>query len=153
MQCPSVAPSEGVVSGQLCDREQCSSSRRLRRPLCGMKLHDVDGSIRRPFVYIHPRLNCAGQVASAACPLPSESPDGSQFETVPLSNTGDSTGMQRNTLRAPDRSTRSVLAWVRSSGPMRSAADEPTTLYGSVGYNLIRIDGDLATAVRRTDEI
>gem|GEM_PF-4536897 len=148
-----MSPSEGALFGQLRGREQSSCSRRLRRPPCGMKLHDVDGSIRRPFVYIHPRLNCAGQVALAACPLSSESPDGSQFETVPLSNTGDSTGMQRNTLRAPDRSTRLVLAWISDSGPMRSVADEPMTLYGSVGYNLIRIDGDLATAVRRTDEI
>ena len=44
-----------------------------------------------------------------------ESPDGSQFKTVPLSTTGRSTGMQQNTPRAADRSNRSALAWIEWS--------------------------------------
>ena len=48
-----------------------------------------------------------------------ESPDGTQIEPTPLSTTGRSTGMQQNTLRAQDRSTRSALALDRVVGTRR----------------------------------
>jgi len=75
-----------------------------------------------------------------------ESPDGTQIEPTPLSTTGRSTGMQQNTLRAQDRSTRSALALDRV---VAETTTDPTGLYGPVGYVQIRRYGDPTPAVRR----